>query len=118
MSNSTVEESTKEKTQYYKRIDDLIDDAEIEAEIEAEKNIRSKNAKLLTISFVALAILAFLYFGMETTQQTTVPPAEEKLPEVAQNPVEKSSPVAETRGLVTPSGQYRSTNLAGAVKGK
>ena len=96
MSNSTVEEKTKEKTQYYKRIDDLIDDAEIEAEIEAENNIRSKNTKLLTISFVALAVLAFLYFGVETTQKTTVPPAEEKLPEVAQNPVEESLPVAET----------------------
>ena len=91
MSNSTVEETTKEKTQYYKRIDDLIDDAEIEAEIEAEKKIRSKNTKLLTISFVAVAVLAFLYFGMETTQQTSVPPVEEKLPEVAQNPGTETS---------------------------
>ena len=95
MSNTTVEETTKEKTQYYKRIDDLIDDAEIEAEIEAEKKIRSKNTKLLTISFVAVAVLAFLYFGMETTQQTSVPPVEEKLPEMAQNAVAESLPATE-----------------------
>jgi cell division protein FtsN len=95
MSNTTVEETTKEKTQYYKRIDDLIDDAEIEAEIEAEKKIRLKNTKLLTISFVAVAVLAFLYFGMETTQRTSVPPTEEKLPEVAQNTEAESLPATE-----------------------
>jgi cell division protein FtsN len=96
MSNLTFEETTtKEKTLYYKRIDDLIDDAEIEAEIEAEKKIRSKNTKLLTISFVAVAIVAFLYFGTETTRQTSIPPMEEILPEVAQTPVTKPSTVRE-----------------------
>ena len=102
MSNTTVEETTKEKTQYYKRIDDLIDDAEIEAEIEAEQKIRSKNTKLLTISFVAVAVVAFLYFGMETSKQTSVPPVEEKFPEVAQNPVTESLPETTTSSETPP----------------
>ena len=47
---------------YHKSIDSLIEDAEIEAEIEAEKTIRSKNAKLLTISLVGIALIAFIYW--------------------------------------------------------
>jgi len=47
---------------YHKSIDALIEDAEIEAEIEAEKTIRAKNAKLLTISLVGIALIAFIYW--------------------------------------------------------
>ena len=60
--NSPVEENNPpEVNKYHKRIDDLIEDAEIEAEIEAEKNIRSKNSRMFTISMIGICLLGLVY---------------------------------------------------------
>ncbi|GJL78444.1 MAG: hypothetical protein NPINA01_14330 [Nitrospinaceae bacterium] len=82
-----AQDQEEDKT-YHKRIDELIEDAEIEAEIDAEKKVRSKNARLLSISLVGIALIAFIYFQVRTGSQTT--PATENetgpLPELAQAP--------------------------------
>ncbi len=64
-----IDSSTKaideEWKKYNKRLDDLIEDAEIEAEMEAEKTIRSKNSKMVTISFVGFALMALIFFQVQ-----------------------------------------------------
>lgn len=63
--------SQQEEKKYHKKIDELIEDAEIEAEIEAEKKVRSKNTRLVTISVVSMALLAFIYFQVKMGSKTT-----------------------------------------------
>lgn len=61
------EASTEEPAvRYTKRIDDLIEDAEIEAEIEAERKVRAKNTKIVSIAGVAISLLVFLYYGIQS----------------------------------------------------
>ena len=55
-----------EKNRYQKRIEELIEDAEIEAEIETETKIRSKNTKLVLISFIGIVLLVCLFFWMRS----------------------------------------------------
>ncbi len=88
---------------YHKSIDALIEDAEIEAEIEAEKTIRAKNAKLLTISLVAIGLIAFIYWqvtgatsskenqAVELPELTEAQPAEE-IPGAESGPVPIADP--------------------------
>jgi cell division septation protein DedD len=76
-----------EVTKYYKRIDDLIEDAEIEAEIEAEKKIRSKNSRMLSISMVGIALLAFVY--TQINYQEYIAPVKSK----KENSVKKIGPI-------------------------
>jgi len=85
-----------EDNTYHKRIEELLEDAEIEAEIETEKKVRSKNTRLLTISLIAVALLAFLYLQVKTGFQATSPEGKEiiKKPEVAQNPAVEKTPVS------------------------
>ncbi len=68
--NLTLEkpEATTEEPaiRYTKRIDDLIEDAEIEAEIEAERKVRAKNTKIVAIAGVAISLLVFLYYGIQS----------------------------------------------------
>ncbi|QPJ63161.1 MAG: SPOR domain-containing protein [Candidatus Nitronauta litoralis] len=56
---------------YTKRIDDLIEDAEIEAEIEAERKVRAKNTKIVAIAGVAISLLVFLYYGIQSQSNTS-----------------------------------------------
>ena len=63
--DSSPQAIDEEWKKYNKRLDDLIDDAEIEAEMEAEKTIRSKNSRLVTISFVGVALLALIFFQIQ-----------------------------------------------------
>lgn len=73
--NLTLEkpEATTEEPaiRYTKRIDDLIEDAEIEAEIEAERKVRAKNTKIVAIAGVAISLLVFLYYGIQSQSGTT-----------------------------------------------
>ena len=85
------QEQEQDKT-YHKSIDSLIEDAEIEAEIEAEKTIRSKNTKLLTISLVGIALIAFIYW-----QVTGVTSSKEN-DEVALPELTKAQPAEEISG--------------------
>jgi cell division septation protein DedD len=73
---------------YHKRIEDLLEDAEIEAEIETEKKVRSKNTRLVTISLVAIALIAFIYLQVKTGSQATSTEsnASGPLPELAKAP--------------------------------
>lgn len=68
--NLTLEkpEATTEEpaVRYTKRIDDLIEDAEIEAEIEAERKVRAKNTRIVAIAGVAISLLIFLYYGIQS----------------------------------------------------
>ncbi len=92
------QEQEQDKT-YHKSIDALIEDAEIEAEIEAEKTIRSKNARLLTISLVGIALIAFIYWQV-TGATSSKDNAEVALPELTEAPpvenLSKETPVAES----------------------
>ncbi len=47
---------------YSKQIDELAENAEIEAELDAEKEIRSKNTKIVGISTIALSLMGVVYF--------------------------------------------------------
>jgi len=89
-----MEEQEQDKT-YHKSIDSLIEDAEIEAEIEAEKTIRSKNARLLSISLVGIALIAFIYLQVNGT---TSPKENDEiaLPELTESPPASELPGAET----------------------
>ena len=90
----TIEDPELEQDKTYnKSIDALIEDAEIEAEIEAEQHIRSKNARLVTISLVGIALIGFIYWQVsETTVQKET--AEVALPELTEaQPAEKVSTV-------------------------
>ncbi len=73
--NLTLEkpEATTEEpaVRYTKRIDDLIEDAEIEAEIEAERKVRAKNTKIVAIAGVAISLLVFLYYGIQSQSNTS-----------------------------------------------
>lgn len=83
-----------EKNRYQKRIEELIEDAEIEAEIEAEKKIRSKNTKLVLISFIAIVILACLFFWMRSDADLQISEAgtEPQLAESLEIPAESLEP--------------------------
>lgn len=83
----------KENTDH-KSIDELIEDAEIEAEIETEKKIRSKNTRVLTISLIAAALMAFIFLQMRS--ETTAPNGEKgvPLPELAAVPASSFGPQA------------------------
>ena len=82
------QELEQDKT-YHKSIDSLIEDAEIEAEMEAEKKVRSKNARLLTISLVGIALIGFIYWQVSATTFTKSN-STEALPELAEaQPAEK-----------------------------
>lgn len=110
------QELEQDKT-YHKSIDTLIEDAEIEAEIEAEKTIRSKNALLVTISLVGIALSGLIYwqvskttFTKETTETalpklTEAQPAEETAvlePEPTPVASEKTEPLAMNTTNVEP----------------
>ncbi len=88
-----------EINKYNKRIDDLIEDAEIEAEMEAEKNIKSKNSRMFSISMVGIGLLGLVYF--QINHQTTVAPVEQaketqvKKPETAEEGLARQVPVVE-----------------------
>ena len=69
--NPMTPTSQQEEKKYHKKIDELIEDAEIEAEIEAEKKVRSKNTRLVTISVVSMALLAFIYIQVKMGSKTT-----------------------------------------------
>ncbi|PIQ98944.1 MAG: hypothetical protein COV66_13700 [Nitrospinae bacterium CG11_big_fil_rev_8_21_14_0_20_45_15] len=47
---------------YSKQIDELAENAEIEAELDAEKEIRSKNTRIVGISTIALSLMGVVYF--------------------------------------------------------
>lgn len=80
----TMEDKEQEQDKtYHKSIDALIEDAEIEAEIEAEKTVRSKNAKLLSISLVGIALIAFIYWQV-TGATSSKENSEEALPELTE----------------------------------
>ncbi len=83
------ENAQEEEKTYHKSIDALIEDAEIEAEIEAEKTVRSKNARLLSISLVGIALIAFIYW------QVTGATSPEKEGEVALPELTEAPPVGE-----------------------
>jgi len=51
---------------YSKQIDELAENAEIEAELDAEKEIRSKNTKIIGISTVALSLMGVVYFLVQS----------------------------------------------------
>ncbi len=88
-----------EISKYNKRIDDLIEDAEIEAEMEAEKNTRSKNSRMFSISMIGIGLLGLVYF--QINHQTTVAPVEQaketqaKKPETAEESLARQVPVVE-----------------------
>ncbi len=88
-----------EINKYNKRIDDLIEDAEIEAEMEAEKNIRSKNSRMFSISMIGIGLLGLVY--SQVNHQTPVTPVESekeaqaKKPETAEESLAKQVPVVE-----------------------
>jgi cell division protein FtsN len=97
---SPVEETRKpleEINKYHKRIDDLIEDAEIEAEIEAEKNIRSKNSRMFSISIIGIVLIGLVYF--QINHQTVLPPpvqeASVQKPETDEESLAKQVPVVE-----------------------
>lgn len=69
---------------YTKRIDDLIEDAEIEAEIEAERKVRMKNTKIVAISAVAIGLLGFLYYGIQSQSFSPDSAKNKEAPKVAQ----------------------------------
>jgi cell division protein FtsN len=57
---------------YSKQIDELAENAEIEAELDAEKEIRSKNTRIVGISTIALSLMGVVYFlvqGGNNTQE-------------------------------------------------
>jgi cell division septation protein DedD len=82
------EELKDEDNTYHKRIEELLEDAEIEAEIETEKKVRSKNTRLVTISLIAIALIAFVYLQVKTGSQTNSANdnATGPLPELTQAP--------------------------------
>lgn len=88
------EELKDEDNTYHKRIEELLEDAEIEAEIETEKKVRSKNTRLVTISLIGIALIAFIYLQVKTGTQTNTANDNESgpLPELAKAPA--SAPVA------------------------
>jgi len=77
-----IDSSTKaideEWKKYNKRLDDLIDDVEIEAEMEAEKTIRSKNSRLVTISFIGLALITLIFVQIQHRSNSPEPITSEK----------------------------------------
>ena len=92
-----------EVTKYHKRIDDLIEDAEIEAEIEAEKNIRSKNSRMFSISMIGIGLLALVYFQInhQTAPIESTKEAQVKKPETAEESLAKQVPVVEDGSLAS-----------------
>ena len=97
---SPTEENKKpleEINKYHKRIDDLIEDAEIEAEIEAEKNIRSKNSRMFSISMIGIGLIGLVYFQVnhQTVLSPPVPEASVQKPETAEESLAKQVPVVE-----------------------
>lgn len=105
-----------EISKHNKRIDDLIEDAEIEVEMEVEKNIRSKNLRMFSISMIGIGLLGLVYFQMN--HQTTVAPVEQakkseiseiaeeslarQVPVVEDGPNSSNIPVAQSSGPATP----------------
>ena len=96
-------EVPEEVTKYHKRIDDLIEDAEIEAEIEAEKNIRSKNSRMFSISMIGIGLLALVYFQInhQTAPIESTKEAQVKKPETAEESLAKQVPVVEDGSLAS-----------------
>ncbi|MBT3923016.1 MAG: hypothetical protein HOF21_10625 [Nitrospina sp.] len=97
---SPVEENNQppeEINKYHKRIDDLIEDAEIEAEIEAEKNIRSKNSRMFTISMIGICLLGLVYLQInhQTVLAPVKPEAPVQKPETPEESLAKQVPVVE-----------------------
>ena len=97
---SPVEENNQpfeETNKYHKRIDDLIEDAEIEAEIEAEKNIRSKNSRMLTISMIGIGLLGLVYFQInhQSALPEIEPEASVEIPETDEQRLAKQVPILE-----------------------
>jgi cell division protein FtsN len=94
-----------EINKYHKRIDDLIEDAEIEAEIEAEKNIRSKNSRMFSISMIGICLLGLVYF--QINYQTASPPVDAvneapvQKPETAEESLAKQVPVVEDGSIAS-----------------
>jgi cell division septation protein DedD len=106
LETSPVEKNSQppeEVSKYHKRIDDLIEDAEIEAEIEAEKNIRSKNSRMFSISMIGIALIGFVYF--QINQQSSSLPLEQeaslKKPETDDERLAKQVPVVEDGSTAT-----------------
>ncbi len=102
-----------EINKYNKRIDDLIEDAEIEAEMEAEKNIRSKNSRMFSISMIGVGLLGLVYF--QINQTTVAPPVEQakklgaaeeslarQVPVVEDGSSDSNIPIAQSLGPATP----------------
>jgi cell division protein FtsN len=112
----TIEDKEQEQDKtYHKSIDALIEDAEIEAEIEAEKTIRSKNARLVTISLVGIALIAVIYWqvtGATSSKENdevalpelteTQPAAESPADETGLAPISDPAPVAELAQVSDP----------------
>jgi cell division protein FtsN len=103
---SPVEENhqpPEEINKYNKRIDNLIEDAEIEAEIEAEKNIRSKNSRMFSISMIGIGLLGLVYF--QINHKTALPQAEPEVsiqkPETAEERLAKQVPVVEDGSIAS-----------------
>lgn len=93
-----------EVNKYHKRIDDLIEDAEIEAEMEAEKNIRSKNSRIFSISMIGIGLLGLVYFQVNNQTPQIVPEkvVSEKKPETAEDRLAKQVPVIEEGSIALP----------------
>jgi len=94
MSQTMEDQELEQDKTYHKSIDSLIEDAEIEAEIEAEKKVRSKNARLLTISLVGIAMIGFIYWQVSATTFTKNNTAK-ALPELAEAQPAEEIAVAE-----------------------
>ena len=94
---------------YTKRIDDLIEDAEIEAEIEAERKVRAKNTKIVAISVVAIGLLGFLYYGIQSqsfspdkSQKAEAPKVAQLTPKAAAKPAPASQETNAAAGSTVP----------------
>ena len=102
--NSPVEENNPpEVNKYHKRIDDLIEDAEIEAEIEAEKNIRSKNSRMFSISMIGICLLGLVYFQInyQAALSPVEPEAPIQKPETPEESLAKQVPVVEDGSIAS-----------------
>ena len=102
--NPPVEENNPpEVNKYHKRIDDLIEDAEIEAEIEAEKNIRSKNSRMFSISMIGICLLGLVYFQInyQAALSPVEPEAPIQKPETPEESLAKQVPVVEDGSIAS-----------------
>jgi cell division protein FtsN len=107
-----IEHLPEETKKYNKHIDDLIENAEIEAEMEAEKNIRSKNSRVFSISMFGFALLILVYLQVNRLQTPEAPaPVNEQIESVEdkyakQVPIvedgDSNIPVPEIKNIIAP----------------